>query len=351
MPVAARRNGRQRHRVRLGLIASACLALVWLSPAVARSAGLETIAAFGPNPGELSMHVYRPATVAGKPALVVALHGCRQTASDIDDATGLAAEADRQGFIVLLPEQSEANNSEHCFNWFRREDTSPLAGESGSIRAMIAYMVSHYDVDPERIYVLGLSAGGSMTAVLLANYPDLIEAGAIVAGTPFGCNAPTWRTALPWWTLRLFFGKAAAATYACGLLYFSPTKRLAETWGDFVRTSPSEAPTRWPRVSLWQGSEDKIVDPANLNELMKQWTNVHGTDQVPEWGGTEGRVTRRVFSDSSGTPVVETWVIADLGHAFSVAPDAGCGTVAPFVEDGGICTTRAILRFWGLAEE
>ena len=40
---------------------------------------------------------------------------------------------------------------------------------------------------PQEVYVTGLSAGGGMTAVMLAAYPELFAGGAIIAGIPYKC--------------------------------------------------------------------------------------------------------------------------------------------------------------------
>ena len=97
--------------------------------------------------------------------------------------------ADRFGFALLLPEQRRANNPNGCFTWFSAEDTSRECGEALSIRQMIERMVIDHGIDRSRIYVTGLSAGGAMTSVMLATYPEVFAGGAIVAGLPYGSAA------------------------------------------------------------------------------------------------------------------------------------------------------------------
>src|ERR1700694_5802815 len=85
-----------------------------------------------------------------------------------------------------MPQQQSSNNAQGCFNWFNPEDTSRERGEACSIRQMIARMVGDHGIDPGRIFVTGLSAGGAMTSVMLAAYPVVFAAGAIIAGLPYG---------------------------------------------------------------------------------------------------------------------------------------------------------------------
>jgi poly(3-hydroxybutyrate) depolymerase len=334
-----------RRRRRTAAILSALLSAAW--PAGA----LEPVAEFGANPGELDLFVHVPADHAPGGAMVVALHGCTQSAAAFDDETGLVALAEAVPFVLLLPQQREANNPERCFNFFRREDNRPGRGESASIRQMVADGTARFGVDPDRVYVLGLSAGGSMTAVLLANYPEVFHAGAVVAGTPFDCNRPGFWTWGMWWSLRLVMGDAAAASFACGILGSSPIDRSAADWGDAVRAVAGSAPARWPRVSLWQGAADDVVDPANQRELLEQWTDVHGLDLEPERREVEGDVVHESHGGGD-TAVVETWRIADFPHALAVDPGAEpepCGVAGPYLEPADLCTVRRIAAFWGLA--
>src|SRR6478736_1551839 len=140
---------------------------------------------FGSNPGNLRMFVYRPPTLADNPALVVVLHGCTQSAASYDLGAGWSTLADRYGFVLLLPEQTSANNPKTCFNWFLPGDTRRDRGEALSIRQMIEKTIGAHGIDRKRVYVTGLSAGGAMTAAMLATYPEVFAAGAIIAGLPY----------------------------------------------------------------------------------------------------------------------------------------------------------------------
>ncbi|MDU6748463.1 MAG: PHB depolymerase family esterase, partial [Bradyrhizobium sp.] len=114
--------------------------------------------------------------------LVVVLHGCGQGAVDYDLGAGWSTLAKHFGFALLLPEQQRINNPQRCFNWFQSEDITRGQGEVASIREMIARMVADCAIDPRRIFVTGLSAGGAMTMAMLSAHPDIFAAGAVIAG-------------------------------------------------------------------------------------------------------------------------------------------------------------------------
>jgi poly(hydroxyalkanoate) depolymerase family esterase len=147
---------------------------------------LVEVARFGTNPGNLRMFAYVPGSLQYSRALVVVLHGCGQTAANYDLGAGWSTLAKRYGFALLLAEQSVSNNANTCFNWFNPDDTARGCGEAESIRQMITRMVADHGIDQRRIYITGLSAGGAMTSVMLATYPEIFAAGAIIAGLPFG---------------------------------------------------------------------------------------------------------------------------------------------------------------------
>lgn len=326
---------------------TAALACLVAAPAAA----LEEITDFGPNPGDLRMFLHRPATSATNLPLVVALHGCTQRATDFDDETGLVTLAEETPFLLLLPEQDPANMFNRCFRWYDSADNLPDAGESASLRAMIDFALGNEPVDPDRVYVLGLSAGGAMTAVLLANYPDRFAGGAIFAGLPYGCNRPFGPFDFGWRWLALFGLDGAEAAHACGIGEFSLTDRTSGDWADFVRDAGGSEPVNWPLLSLWQGGGDETVDPDNLTELLEQWTALHGIDTVPEVDEMLDDATRAVFHDAGGTPRIETWTLPTFGHAVPIDADgapAPCGSEGSHVKNADLCAVRRVLEFWGL---
>jgi len=139
------------------------------------------------NPGNLRARFYVPGGLKRGAPLVVVLHGCTQNAAVYDHGSGWSTLADHHGFALLFPEQRRDNNPMLCFNWFSGGDTRRGIGEAASIAAMIEAMKRSHDVDPDRIFVTGLSAGGAMASVMLATYPDVFAAGAILAGVAYGC--------------------------------------------------------------------------------------------------------------------------------------------------------------------
>ena len=269
------------------------------SPAAhGRPAGrLKEISAFGSNPGNLRMLAYVPPDCRRGAPLVVVLHGCTQTADGYDAGSGWSMLADRYGFALLFPEQQRRNNPNTCFNWFLPVDIGRGGGEALSIRQMIETLVRDRGLDERRIFVTGLSAGGAMTAVMLATYPEVFAGGAIIGGLPYG----------------------VAASVKEALEAMSTGKRLpARAWGDLVRrASGHKGP--WPRISIWHGDADKTVQPSNAAELIKQWTDVHGLSQKPDRVDTVNGYPRSVWRGPSNEILVESYTITGMGHGTPIS--------------------------------
>jgi poly(3-hydroxybutyrate) depolymerase len=316
---------------------------------------LEPVPEFGDNPGELLMFRHRPAAFRDGLPLVVALHGCTQTAGQFDDETGLVALAEMTPFVLILPQQQPENMERRCFRWYDRQDNRPGHGESASILSMIDAAIEQDGVDPDRVHVLGLSAGGAMTAVLLANYPHRFAGGGIVAATPFDCNRPAGVFDWTWYWLHHspFAPDGADASYACGIGMPLTRDRPATEWTRFVRDVADEIPEVWPRVSIWHGAADETVDPANLGELIEQWTGVHGIDAVPDHHERIGTASRDIYTDVDGTALVEAWSLDGFQHAFPIDADGlpePCGIPADYIVDADLCAVRRIVEFWQLGE-
>lgn len=307
----------------------ACLLAAALVAAPAHAQSLTQISSFGSNPGGVRMYKYVPGGLPASAPLVVALHGCTQQASAYDDETGWRALADQWKVALLLPEQPSGNNANSCWNWFEPGDIDRGKGEALSIKQGIDYMISNHGIDRNRVFVTGLSAGGAMTSVMLATYPDVFAGGAIVAGVPYRC------------------GTGVSDAFSC----MSPGKDLSPgTWGSKVRNASGHTGT-WPRVSIWHGSSDYTVNVLNATEAMEQWTDVHGTDQTPDVQDTVAGYPHKVYKDSSGKPVVETYTITGMGHGTPVDPGTGatqCGRAGAYILDVDICSSYHIGKFWGL---
>jgi poly(hydroxyalkanoate) depolymerase family esterase len=284
---------------------------------------------FGANPGALKMFCYLPPGLPKGSPLVVVLHGCGQNASGYDQGAGWSTLAKRYGFALLMPEQQSANNANTCFNWFNPDDVARDSGEAASIRQMIAGMAADHHIDVRRIYVTGLSAGGAMTSVMLAAYPEVFAAGAVIAGLPYGI-AGNVREALS------------------GMM--APSSRPANELGDFVRNA-SRHKGPWPRLSVWHGSADRTVNSANADEIVKQWLDVHGLPQAPMAQATIDGYPRQVWWNADGETLVESYTISGMAHGtpLGVADnDERYGVEGAFLIEAGISSSYHIAKFFGL---
>lgn len=308
------------------------LSAVVITAGVAHGATLSPVVDFGANPGALKAYDYIPDGLAANAPLVVVLHGCTQTAMAMQ-AGGWDKLADQYGFAVLYPEQQTANNPVRCFNW--AGEYGDLAnqtrgqGENASIMAMIDKEISLHAIDRDRVFVVGLSAGAAFTAVMLATFPDRFAAGSIMAGLPYKC--------------------ATSVNEAYGCQNPGVTKTPAQ-WGDLVRAADPGFAGTYPRVQIWHGSADTTVAPGNADELVKQWTDVHGADQTADATEAIGMATRTAYT-KGGTTVVEMYKITGMGHGIAVGadPEGACtATTAAFFLDVKICSTLRTAEFFGL---
>lgn len=288
---------------------------------------LAEIKKFGADPGSVRMLTYAPATLAPGAALVVVLHGCTQNAESYDAHAGWSALADELGFALLYPEQRRGNNPMNCFNWFLAADSARGLGEARSIREMVEHLVGRHKLDRGRIYILGLSAGGAMTANMLAAYPETFAAGAVIAGLPCG---------------------AAAGVSQAFEAMSRPTARSDVELGDAVRAgAPYAGP--WPRVSIWHGLADRTVAPGNAEQLVRQWLDVHGAPAEPTFEERTGASLRRVWMQD-GRAVVEATTIENMGHGAPLGGRPG-ERPGPYMLDVGVSSTREIAAFFGLKPE
>jgi poly(hydroxyalkanoate) depolymerase family esterase len=284
---------------------------------------------FGSNPGGIRMFSFVPGKLQYRPALVVVLHGCGQTAAGYDLGAGWSTLAKRYGFALLMPQQQPSNNPQGCFNWFNPADTSRERGEACSIRQMIARMAGDNGIDPHRIFVTGLSAGGAMTSVMLATYPEVFAAGAVIAGLPFGV--------------------ATNVREALNGMFQSPSRAAGEL-GDLVRNA-SNHKGPWPKLSVWHGSADRTVNPANANEIVKQWLDVHQLPPAPMSEATVDGYPRQVWWNANGETIVESYTITDMAHGTPLGTadnDEQYGAQGAFLIEAGISSSYHIANFFGL---
>ncbi|MDB5575431.1 MAG: esterase [Bradyrhizobium sp.] len=292
---------------------------------------LVEIADFGTNPGALRMFSFVPDHRQAVPALVVVLHGCGQTAAGYDLGAGWSTLAKHYGFALLMPQQQSSNNGNGCFNWFNPEDTARDSGEACSIRQMIARMEFDVGIDARRVFVTGLSAGGAMTSVMLATYPEIFAGGAIIAGLPFGV-ATNMREALSG-------------------MYQSPSRPAGEL-GDLVRNASSHKGP-WPKLSVWHGSADRTVNPANADEIVKQWLDVHQLPSAPMSEADVDGYPRQVWWNADGETIVESYTITNMAHGTPLGigdNDERYGAQGAFLIEAGISSSYHIANFFGLTE-
>ncbi|MFJ7244663.1 alpha/beta hydrolase family esterase [Kitasatospora sp. NPDC098652] len=294
---------RSRHlksRLLAVLLAVGAAAGVSLSAAPpAAAASLTRITAFGNNPTNLQMHVYVPNGVKPHPAILLALHGCQGSGPYMYSSTDFAGLADRYGFIVVYPSTSPGGS---C--WDVSSDQA-LTRNGGSdpvgLMSMITYTEQHYGGNPGAVYVTGESSGGMMTNVMLADYPDVFKAGAAFMGVPYHC----FHTG----TVRGWNGACAGGQVSM----------TAQQWGDLARRADPGYNGPRPRVQLWHGTADPILNQRNLGEETKQWTNVLGVGQTPSSTDTPAaNWNRSRYADRSGRTQVETYSIVGAGHQLPI---------------------------------
>ncbi len=292
------------HRWRLtNVYCFAALLCLFISPAAAQQ--LVQIQNFGSNPGNLKMYMYSPAGLdsSKKVPLVVVLHGCLQTAGKAAKQTGWNRLADAYGFKVLYPQQRMLNNPEKCFCWYKRSDIEKGQGESMSIMQMITEVKRSGTIDTGQVFITGLSAGAAMGVAMLADYPQTFNAGAIFAGGAY-------KTATNLWTALL-------SMY--GFHIKSPEK-----WGALVREQNPNYTGAYPRLIIYQGKADVVVNQRNASQLMKQWTNLQGistkpTATVKRFAGVKA-IEKNSYHNASGKEVVTWYKVKHLGHALLVDP-------------------------------
>jgi poly(hydroxyalkanoate) depolymerase family esterase len=210
------------------------------------------------------------------------LHGCTQTAAAFAAATRITALADREGFVVVLPEQDAKANRQRCWNWFRPRDQVRDGGEPARIVAACR-AVGGQAIDPGRVYAAGLSAGGAMAAVLAVTHPDVFAAVAVHSGVPYG--------------------SAHGAVGAFGVMARG------------VR-HPERLPAAGPIPHLvLHGLGDGTVSAANARQIADPGTPPTRVERGRVPGGHAW--TRAVWEDELGAPRHELLEVEGMGHAWS----------------------------------
>ena len=289
--------------VAVALLVAAAAAL--LPGAATAATGTLTSADYTGPEGALHYQLYVPSTYqAGTPVpLVVALHGCTQTADQFRLLTRWDALAEAKGFIVVFPQQDASANSFKCWNFFQDAHMHRSAGDPARIAAVTALIENTYNVDPHRVYAAGLSAGGAMSSVLAATHPDYFAAIGIGSGCEYAATATC-------------AGYKSADPVQAG-------QQAYKEMGANARPMPFIA---------FQGDADTAVPPANADQLVQQWLL---TNDLADDGAANGSVpsrpanttpgfapgglmyTVRTYADNHKAELAKYWVVHGMKHAWS----------------------------------
>lgn len=313
---------------------TALLFVVILSIKAHSQGSLTPVSSFGSNPGNLNMYYYVPSGITQATSLVLALHGCSQTAGLYAAQSGWNKLADRHKFIVVYPEQIIANNSSKCFNWFDATDQSKNQGEALSIKQMVDYMKLNYVIDTTKIFVTGLSAGAGMTTIMLAAYPEVFNKGAIMAGLPYKASSSSF----------------TASTAMGGYVIKTPAQ-----WSALVKNENPGYIGAFPQVAIFHGTLDLTVNINNATELIKQWTDLNNADQTADVTNTSFQgntaVEQTIYNDNLNNPVVYYYKITGMGHGISVdtgsCPRQG-GSTATYAIEKNFHSTYWAADFFGV---
>jgi poly(hydroxyalkanoate) depolymerase family esterase len=260
----------------------------------------------------LEYKLYVPPGGHGKALpLVVMLHGCTQNPDDFAAGTRMNEYALERGFFVLYPAQAQKANMSRCWNWFKHNHQRRGQGEPAVLAGMTRDIMKRHDIDPRRVYVAGLSAGGAMAAILGEAYPDLYAAVGVHSGLPPGC------------------AKDVSSAFA------------AMKNGAAARSSSGQMP---PTI-VFHGDQDSVVHPVNGEQVIAPCA-ADGCAEVQRGLSSNGRTyTRRVHRTSAGRVMAEHWTVHGAGHAWSGGSARGSYTDAQ-----GPDASEEMLRFFFACE-
>ena len=242
--------------------------------------------------------------------LIVMLHGCTQSPDDFAAGTRMNSLAEEQGFFVAYPAQHPFANARQCWNWFKPGDQRRGQGEPSLIAGITNEVMRHHPVDPGRVYIAGLSAGGAAAAIMGDAYPDLYAAVGVHSGLPAG----------------------AASDLSSA---FDAMRVGAKT---------TDRPGRLVPSIIFHGENDPIVNPSNGEALAAQALGrATGLRQSTEHGRAPGghAYVRTTYADQKGQTMCEHWSIRGAGHAWAGGSRSGSHT-----DPHGPDASREMVRFF-----
>jgi poly(hydroxyalkanoate) depolymerase family esterase len=244
--------------------------------------------------------------------LIVMLHGCTQSPEDFAAGTQMNTVAEEHTCLVLYPEQSAAANASKCWNWFRPSDQQRGRGEPSLIAGMTRQVMSDYSVDPDRVYIAGLSAGGAAAAIMAMTYPDLYAAVGVHSG--IACGAAR--------DLPSAFAAMRQGTEGVPLI---------EGNGRIVPTI------------VFHGDCDTTVHPSNGDHVIAQSRLATSLQTHMQRGSAVGGhvYTKTLYTNDAGQALLERWEIHGCGHAWSGGSPAGT-----YTDPRGPDATREMVRFF-----
>lgn len=266
--------------------------------------------------GTRRYRLYIPSSVAMRPrGLIVMLHGCKQNPDDFATGTDMNTVAEANAMLVAYPGQTGADNASSCWNWFRPGDQRRDSGEPSIIAGLTREIVSDFAVEPDQVFVAGLSAGGAMAAVMGETYPDIYAAVGIHSGLAYG-------------SANDVMSAFSAMRGDVGLGARSPTR---------VATSPM-------RTIVFHGAADRTVHPSNADRIVAAVApdRAHASLRRETGRRADGRTyTRTIRADPAGLPLVEQWLVDGAGHAWSGGRPTGS-----YTDPKGPDASSEMLRFF-----
>lgn len=266
---------------------------------------------FANEAGSRAYKLYIPSGHSGQPLpLVVMLHGCTQSPDDFAAGTRMNVLAEEQTFLVAYPEQAQSANVSKCWNWFNPSNQHRDQGEPALIAGITRQIMRDFSVEPGRVYVAGLSAGGAAAAIMGSAYPDLYAAVGVHSGL------------------------------ACGAARDMPSAFAAMRQGGALHRSGTRKPVP---IIVFHGDRDTTVNPINGDQVIAQSKLGSDLCATVSRGQAPGGIsyTRTVECDESGHPMLEHWVLHGAGHAWSGGSPSGS-----YTEPRGPDASREMMRFF-----